>query len=199
MNMPPAKIAFVAKNMASIRESRRRLRRGRTFRNVPGCVLLAMLLSATSVQAADRWYVETGALDMNFGLAAAAGFEFDWGWSYKFGGGAVKGAWQLGFSSGYWRDAGQNDLMYGVNITPLLRWEMAAPFVLEGGAGVHFLGNRPVRRLSTTTEFGEVAGLYYRYSPALWLGYRFMHLSNGGMKKPNGGINFHLLHIKFAY
>lgn len=169
------------------------------IRNILIAVFLALLPHMTALAAADRWYAEGGALDMNFGLAAAAGAEFDWNWSYDFAGGVIKGAWQVGLSGGYWRDAGQNDLMYGVNLTPLLRWEMAAPFVLEGGAGVHFLGNRPVKRLSTTTEFGEVVGFYYRYSSGLWLGYRFMHLSNAGMKKPNGGINFHLLHIKFAY
>ena len=174
------------------------MRRG--FVHKAAGVLLWWLLSPQmTAQAADRLFVEAGSVDVNFGLAAEVGAEFDWEWSYPLQGGVIKGAWSVTLPAAYWRDAGQNDLMYGVGLAPLLRWEMAAPYVIEAGAGVYLLGNRPVKRLSTTMEFAEIVGLYYRYSSDLWLGYRFKHLSNGGMKKPNGGINFHLLHIKFAF
>jgi len=76
-----------------------------------------------------------------------------------------------------------------------------APY-LEAAVGLHLLSHTSVsleRRFSTAFQFGNHLGLGLRFGSqrAFDLGYRFQHLSNAGIKRPNQGINFH--QVRFQY
>jgi len=105
----------------------------------------------------------------------------------------------VGFTAEPWRDDQQTGLMYSGGVTPVLRWELSVPLTFEAGVGVHLVGGRPPRKLSTAAEFSDILGVYYRYSSDFQFGYRFMHFSNAGLKQPNMGVNFHFFHIGVAF
>src|SRR5205823_14061440 len=83
-----------------------------------------------------------------------------------------------------------------VGLTPLLRYNFAAggrwvPFV-EGGVGIAYT-NLAGRDLSDGFQFNPQAGVgthyFLREDLALTLQYRWFHLSNAGLNRPNSGLN----------
>src|SRR5260221_417308 len=85
---------------------------------------------------------------------------------------------------------------YVVGLTPILRYNLATgrrwvPFI-EGGAGATAtdIGHPD---LSTTFEFNVQGGVgmhyFWRENAAITVQYRFLHLSNAGIKSPNAGVN----------
>ncbi len=132
-----------------------------------------------------------------------------WKWSRRwFQGGDwhVGGYWDLGI--GYWsRDAlpGQNGDLVEIGLTPVFRLQrndLKGPYA-EGAIGFHLLSQTSLgdKRFSTSFQFGDHLGFGYRFGTksALDLGYRFQHLSNAGIKKPNDGINFHQLRLQYHF
>jgi opacity protein-like surface antigen len=87
-------------------------------------------------------------------------------------------------------------------VTPLLRYNFATgsgwmPFV-DFGAGVTYTDiGRP--NLSTRFQFNDQAGLgahcFLRQDVAVTVQYRFVHLSNAGMKEPNLGVDAHVFSV----
>ena len=110
------------------------------------------------------------------------------------------GNWHLG---GYWEL--QYGEWYGVNtihdlgFTPVFRFQQTerssfSPYV-EAAIGFHLI--QPVRidenrGFSTSFQFGDHVGAGVRFGGRgqFDLGVRFQHVSNGGIKEPNNGINF---------
>jgi hypothetical protein len=122
------------------------------------------------------------------------------------------GAWYLG---GYWdmelarMDAGSGDHeeLYDVSLTPVFRYQRdvnlssgVTPFA-EAGIGAHLLSDTRIgsRKLSTAYQFGSLlgVGLGFGERGQYELSYRIQHLSNCDIKKPNNGLNMHLL--RFGY
>lgn len=104
--------------------------------------------------------------------------------------------WEVSF--GGW--TGGHDKVYDLGLTPVARWGHS-PY-LEGGVGAHLLSDLDVdtgRDFSTRFQFGDHLGAGFRFGAEerFDLGLRFQHLSNGGLRNPNPGINFLLL--RFAY
>ena len=100
------------------------------------------------------------------------------------------------FALGQWKsDAGT---MHDLSITPVLRW---APgdrgAYLEGAIGLHLLSDSHISSdtdFSTRFQFGDHLGAGYRwrrYDLALYA----QHISNGGMRNPNPGMNFVALRL----
>jgi hypothetical protein len=88
------------------------------------------------------------------------------------------------------------DSAYIMGGAPMVRYNFASemrwvPFV-EAGFGVTTTDIKG-RDLSTTVQFKSEAGLglhyFVRQRTAITLQYHFFHLSNGGIKRPNGGVN----------
>lgn len=124
------------------------------------------------------------------------------------------GHWDL---SGYWElDVGRwisspgftgNGSLTEIGITPVFRFQSkeryggnVLPYV-EAGVGAHLLSHTQLgnRRFSTAFQFGDHVGfgvLFGRHGQ-FDLGYRFQHLSNADIKKPNNGINLNL--VRFGY
>ncbi len=133
-----------------------------------------------------------------------------WNWSKRWWQGQdwqLGGYWDLGL--GYWhRDdvrPGQNDEIAEIGLTPVFRLQrndLQGPYA-ELGIGAHVLSKTSLgdKRFSTLFQFGDHLGVGYRFGPkgAFDLSYRYQHLSNGGIKKPNNGINFNQIRLQYHF
>lgn len=89
-------------------------------------------------------------------------------------------------------------------ITPVYRLQNNArsgPYV-EAGVGIHYLSegydnNR--RQLSTNFQFGSHVGVGYVLDSKFDVGMKIRHISNGGIRKPNDGINFVAVCISYRF
>ncbi len=127
-----------------------------------------------------------------------------WKWQKKW---FTGGAWHLG---GYW------DLQLGrwngassitdLGLTPTFRFEPSSgygPYV-EAAIGFHYLSGKNItgaKQFSTSFQFGDHIGAGYRFGERgrYDLGLRLQHVSNGGIKKPNPGINFALVRFQYHF
>ena len=78
-----------------------------------------------------------------------------------------------------------------------------SPYV-EAAVGIHLLSATSVsnlRRFSTAFQFGDHIGFGIRFGQkqAFDLGYRFQHISNADIKKPNQGIEFHQVRLQYNF
>ncbi|HSA89207.1 MAG TPA: acyloxyacyl hydrolase [Burkholderiales bacterium] len=99
---------------------------------------------------------------------------------------------QLGAS--IWRvpDLAGTTQRYDINATPVWRLEKSWGYV-EGGIGAYLLSktiNTDEYHLPSSFEFGSHIGVGMRVGENGRIGVAFQHLSNAGLKQPNGGINF---------
>jgi opacity protein-like surface antigen len=168
-----------------------------------GAAAVVLLLAGTHAAAVDGIAVEAGGGDgTDMGRVAV-----QWDWNKRWFQGSdwhVGGYWDLGL--GYWRHStlpGQNGDIAEIGLTPVFRLQRngrQGPY-LEAAIGMHLLSSTSIgdKRLGTAFQFGDHVGAGYRFGTnGAWdLGYRFQHLSNGGIKKPNDGINFHQLRLQY--
>ena len=138
---------------------------------------------------------------------ARVGIQWDWkqrwfeGREWHLG-----GYWDLAL--GYWKRsavAGLNEDVTEIGLTPVFRLqrnELKGPY-LEAGVGAHLLSRTwlGTKRFSTMFQFGEHIGAGFRFGArgALDLGYRFQHISNSDIKRPNNGINFHQIRLQYHF
>lgn len=102
---------------------------------------------------------------------------------------------------------GEKD-MFELGLTPNFRlerdrvWEWGRPY-LEAGLGVHLISKVHIghRNLGSALQFGSHAGLGLRFGcDEQWdVAWRIEHLSNGGLKEPNTGINFTMIRIGYRW
>ena len=126
------------------------------------------------------------------------------------------GAWYVG---GYW-DAelaqlesdhrpSKNSDLFNLSLTPVFRLQRdtslssgVSPYA-EAGIGAHLISDTRLghKQYSTAFQFGSLigAGLGFGDRGQYQLGYRFQHISNADIKKPNDGINLHLLRLAYAF
>ena len=122
-----------------------------------------------------------------------------WDWKKKW---LATRNWHLGgywdAQFGQWSGSGKrtiNDL----GLTPVFRFQQSSPSKIspyvEGAIGLHLISPTRFddnRQLSSAVQFGDHIGVGARFGEH-WkydLSLRFQHLSNGGIKEPNDGINF---------
>lgn len=134
-------------------------------------------------------------------IAAEVSLDWDWPWRWHPSASVtLGGSWNLALAWWRWKGAAVSDDAFDVSFTPMFRLDMQSPVYFEAGLGVHLLSNAAVSgKLSTSFEFCETLGIGFRLKPSLDIGYRFRHLSNGGIRQPNGGINAHFLRIGWHY
>jgi lipid A 3-O-deacylase len=94
-----------------------------------------------------------------------------------------------------------------IGATPVIRFIKGSgslrPF-MELGAGIRLLTSPRISStftLGTALQFVEMAGVGVQLgSRQQYLaGYRFQHISNGGIKEPNPGINFSQLYLQYNF
>jgi opacity protein-like surface antigen len=174
---------------------------------IAGLVLGAWCVAAIAAPAfaSDGIAVEIG----KEGGRDMARIALQWQWQSRWlqsGGRHVGGYWDL--SAGVVNsDAlpGQNDRLADIGLTPTLRWQPDGlqGFYIEGGIGARYISQTTLgsKRLSTRFQFGDHLGFGYRFGPkaAFDLGYRFQHLSNADIKRPNDGLDFHQLRLQYWF
>jgi lipid A 3-O-deacylase PagL len=109
----------------------------------------------------------------------------------------------LQYGLGIWRvpDFEGRTRRFDLSATPVWRAERSSVYV-EGGIGAYFLShtiNNDTNRLPSSLQFGSHIGAGVRFGGhgQHTIGIALQHLSNGGIKQPNGGINFVLLTATF--
>ena len=109
------------------------------------------------------------------------------------------------FGVGMWRvpDFGGTTQRLDLHATPVWRADFARTYV-EAGIGVYLLShtiNNDTTQMSTSLEFGSHvgAGLRLGAQGETRVGIAVQHLSNAGIKQPNGGVNFVLVNASFPF
>ena len=169
-------------------------------------LLMGALLFSGNVLAVDGVSVEYGNGDATDMARAGVIWNWDSQW-FSEGNWLVAGFWEA--SLGSWRGhsaKGNNQTITDIGITPVFRLQQKnpggfAPYA-EAAIGFHLITPAFInadRKFGSAFQFGDHIGLGARFGgrQQFDLGYRFQHLSNGGIKKPNQGINFS--QIRFAY
>lgn len=141
------------------------------------------------------------------------GVRAQWDWGRRW---FTAGNWFLG---GYWEadasywggESGStgNSSLSEIGFTPAFRLQRYQPFAwgirpyLDAAVGVHLLSEQDIgnQELGSNFLFGPYAGIGFLFGPAgrYELGYRIEHFSNGGITKPNSGINFHILRLGYHF
>ena len=126
-----------------------------------------------------------------------------WKWERRWFRGA---SWELGgywdLSAGGWRNG--EETIYDVGLTPVFRLEGTAPGspYLEAAIGFHLISDLQIdseRSFSTRFQFGDHVGIGRRFGPRerYDVSLRLQHLSNGGIRNPNPGIDFLQLRLQY--
>ena len=109
------------------------------------------------------------------------------------------------FGGGIWRvpDLAGTTRRFDLHATPVWRADYARAYV-EAGIGVYLLShtiNNDTTHMSTSLEFGSHVGAGLRLGPQgeTRVGIALQHLSNAGIKEPNGGVNFVLVNVSFPF
>ena len=110
---------------------------------------------------------------------------------------------QVELGAGIWRvpDLAGTTQRFDLHATPVWRADFERTYV-EGGIGLYLLShtiNNDVTHMSTSFEFGSHVGAGLRIGERRQtrVGIAVQHLSNGGIKEPNSGVNFILLSASF--
>ncbi|HEV8110319.1 MAG TPA: acyloxyacyl hydrolase [Burkholderiales bacterium] len=110
---------------------------------------------------------------------------------------------QLELGGGIWRvpDLAGTTQRFDLHATPVWRADFERTYV-EAGIGLYMLShtiNNDVTHMSTSFEFGSHVGAGLRIGARheTRVGIALQHLSNAGIKEPNGGVNFVLVSASF--
>ena len=153
----------------------------------------SLLISSTAAVAVENVAVEAGyGEDRTYLLRVA----IDEPWRKR----PAWRAWQL---AGYWEFStalwdNREDSTADVGVTPVFRVQRSSVYV-EGAIGFHLVQTHisAARTFSTAFQFAEHVGVGIRLDK-YELGVALQHLSNGGLRRPNPGINFALLRLRYA-
>ena len=166
----------------------------------------AVLIAKTNPLKADRMSLETGGGDHFYIIRAGA--EWDWndnllnvyGWN-------VDSYWQLDFSK--WqstRDASQSGANVTVGLTPMFRFTGSKGYVqpyLDVGVGVYLFTDSTLEdhEFGSNFQFSDLfrVGALIGNRNQWGIGYKFQHYSNGSVREPNKGINFHFITLSYKY
>ena len=169
--------------------------------------LIALLLSG-NVFAIDGLSVEQGKGQQTNTARLGVIWDFNKTW-FNEGDWLVTGFWEA--NVGIWRGnsaAGNNQTITDLGVTPVFRLQQKSPTgfapYLEGAIGFHLISPTYIyanRKFGSAFEFGDHIGFGTRFGDKQQfdIGYRFQHLSNGGIKKPNQGININQVHFSYHF
>ncbi len=169
---------------------------------------LCALLFSGHVLAVDGISVEAGNGDHTDTVRVGATFNFERQW-FTDGDWLVTGFWEA--SIGKWQGrsgVGNNQSITDLGLTPVFRFEQKHPGgispYLEGAIGFHLITPTFIyanRQFGSSFQFGDHLGAGVRFGDHQQydLAYRYQHLSNGGIKKPNQGINLNQVHFVYHF
>ena len=175
------------------------------MKKVLWAAIACMSLAASPAMAVDGIALEAGSGDG----ADMGRIALQWDWNkrlYQGAGWNVGGYWDLGL--GYWHKGGlpgRNSDLTEIGLTPVMRLQkdgLEGPYG-ELGLGAHLQSNTTIgdKSMSTMLQFGSHIGVGYRFGVkrAYDLSFRYQHLSNASIKKPNDGINFSQIRLQYHF
>lgn len=132
-----------------------------------------------------------------------------WNWDrqwWRSNGTHLGGYWDLSFA--HWRgERFQNtpnarQSLNAIGITPVLRLQNdnRKGLYAEIGIGMHLLSehyDNNGRQFSTSFQFGDHVGFGYVFANNVELGMKLQHFSNASIKKPNDGVNFISIGLRY--
>jgi len=137
--------------------------------------------------------------------AASAGLRWDWDWRSSLLGAEVTGTTEVFVSNWRARDlAGGRENFIQLGVVPMFRFRPGAgqsPWFFEAGIGLSVTDERFVtanKTFSTRWNFSDnfAFGRNFGDKGQHELSLRWQHTSNGGVKKPNPGLD--LLLVRYA-
>ncbi len=153
----------------------------------------------------DSVSVDYGSSSKNRMVRVSAAKDWDVKW-FQSNGTNLSGYWEA--SAGFWKQKQYNNIpgaeknLWDIGFTPVFRFQNdnKKGLYYEAGIGVHALSelyNNDDNRLSTAFQFGDHIGIGYVFQNNWEVAAKLQHFSNGGIKKPNSGVNF--VEMKVAY
>ena len=120
-------------------------------------------------------------------------WQWEWGQTWQLES-------RLSAAAGWIGGRGEDAFMASVGPNLALGWK-GVPFSVEGGISPTVLSRHTFDRLNLGGEFQftSYAGLNWHITPQVGLGYRFQHLSNAGLWRPNPGLNFHAVSLFWRF
>ena len=116
------------------------------------------------------------------------GWRWPWGWTFNM---------RLNATTGVIRGRGNTGLIgsFGPGITSGDR------ISLDIGVSPAFLSEDQFRRHSLGGEFYFIShiGTTFRLIRSLGVNYRFQHMSNAGINRPNPGLNLHMFGLSYRF
>ena len=174
--------------------------------------ILAVGVAALLGPHATSYAIDSGSLEFANGnrtQIARIGVQWDWQrqW-WKSDTMQLGGYWDL--SAGGWRQnrfhnvIGETHDITDIGLTPVFRLQANSKtgWYAEGGIGLHYLNgtyDNNGRRLSDDFQFGSHLGAGYVFANRVDIGLRIQHISNGGIKKPNDGVNFAVIRASYRF
>ena len=160
-----------------------------------------------SAQAIDSASIEFGTGDKTKMVRLGAQWQWESQW-WKSNGTHIGGYWDATLAQ--WRNNRHQNILGNtqnisvLGITPVFRLQSdnQKGFYAEGGIGVHLLSelyDNGGRKLSTRFQFGDHIGFGYVFGNRLDLGLKIQHFSNGSIKKPNSGVDFAVVRIRYQF
>jgi hypothetical protein len=110
----------------------------------------------------------------------------------------------------YWHTTEDNAVhpnIWEVGFTPVVRFVKSGGYIrpfIEAGVGVRLLSHTRITQdfsVGSAFQFADMVGvgMIFGAKQNYQVGYRFQHLSNGGIKEPNPGINFSQLYLQYNF
>lgn len=169
---------------------------------------LCALLFSGNVLAVDAVSVEAGNGNSTDSARVGAIWNFNQQW-FTEGDWLVAGFWEATAGKLQGRSsAGNNQSITDIGVTPVFRFQQKNPTAfapyLEGAIGIHLISPNYLyanRHLGSAFQFGDHIGAGVRFGEhhQYDLAYRFQHMSNGGIKKPNQGVNLNQVHFIYHF
>lgn len=158
----------------------------------------------------SSYAVDSASLELGTGdKTKMARLGLQWKWEsqwWRSNGTHIGGYWHLSLAR--WRAdrfqgvASSTQNITALGITPVFRLQNdnLRGLYAEAGIGAHVLSDlydNDGKQLSTRFQFGDHLGIGYVFANKLDLGLSIQHFSNGGIKKPNDGVNFAIIRLTY--
>lgn len=180
--------------------------------SIPAKTLLAIAAMLASLPAAAGVSVDSASLEIGSGrkvqmARVAAQSRWDKRW-FQSNGTHVGGYWDMSLAQ--WRGSAHQEIknrhtyITDIGITPVFRLQAddLKGWYAEGGIGIHLLSklyDNNSDYLSTRFQFGDHIGGGYVFNNGWEAGLQLQHFSNGGIKRPNSGVNFLVFKVARAF
>jgi hypothetical protein len=174
------------------------------------CAVFAAWACVPAVASADQFGVQVagGVADHDI-KKADIGVVWDPNWTWwEIGGFHFTMVGEAHVS--YWHSTEDNAVhpnIFEVGLTPVIRFVRSSgtirPFI-EAGVGIRLLSHTRITdtfSVGSAFQFADMVGVgaIFGSHQNYQAGFRFQHLSNGGIKEPNPGINFSQLYLQYNF